>query len=192
MGLGMRQAPGNTKWAGSRIDWAEGTGGHQDKMWDPVESWWCSVSCPRGRSRLPGHWGNALRWHGAAQCQRGPAVWAVELGMRLQAPASTRRLGVLGWTGGGIPAGAVVVLVVERPGGVMGRETRGDAAKCSAALVSPALQWCWALLPHFYSIWHVRARCEGVAVVPQPQPASRRVSLAMLPSKPSAHLRAAG
>lgn len=84
--------------------------------------------------------------------------------MWLQAPASTRRLRVLGWAGGSVRAGAVVAPVVERPGMGMGLETWRGLAKYSTALVSPELRLCWALLPHFYSAWHVRAWCEGVAV----------------------------
>lgn len=161
----MRQALRKTERAGSGLDGAEGSGWRHDKVWDPAESWWCSVHRPEGCSCLRGYWGTALWWHGAAQCQPGPVIRAVELGMWLQAPASTRHLRVLGWAGGSIRARAVTVLVVERPGMGMGLETWRDVAKCSTALVSPVLRLCWALLPHFYSAWHVRARCEGVAVV---------------------------
>lgn len=162
MRLGMSQALGKTKQAGSRLDWAEGAGWHQDKAQDPAECWWCSVDHPQGCSCLRGYWDTALQWRGAAECQPGPTIQAVEPGMWLQAPASSQHLWVWGWAGGRIHAGGVAVPVIERPGMGMGLETWRDAEKCSIALVSPALR---ALLPHFYSMWHLRAWCEGVAVV---------------------------
>lgn len=42
----------------------------------------------------------------------------------------------------------------------------GDAAEHSPALVRATLQLCQAWLPHSQSAWRVRARCEGVALLP--------------------------
>jgi len=101
---------------------------------------------------------------GAAQCQADPLIWAAELETWLQAPASPRRLRVLGWAGSRVRAGAVALPVVGRCGKGMGLETWRGGAKHRTALVCPAARLCQALLPRFFGVWHVRARCEGAAL----------------------------
>lgn len=147
MGLEMSRTLGKTKRARSGLDWAEGAGWHQTKCGNPQKAGGAPSAAPRDARTSVGA-GGLLR-HGAAGCQPGPAVWAVDLGMWLQDPAGARHPGLLGRAGGSVAAGAVAAPVVERPGMGMGLEMWRDPAKHSPALESPALRLCWALLPPF-------------------------------------------